>query len=65
MGVKKKFSMPDLAINIGIVVYFLLMLPVAYYMPAYLAWENGPLEILQNVALGCNVILCLFFFSQN
>ena len=62
---KEGNSMPELILKVGIVVYFLLIVPVAFVMPNYLAWENGLLEMLQNMVLFFNVILCFFVFSQN
>ena len=50
---KEGNSMPELVLKVGIVVYFLLIVPVAFVMPEHLAWENGPLEILQNIVLFC------------
>ena len=61
---KEGNSMPELALKIGIVVYFLLIVPVAFVMPEHLAWENGPLEILQNIVLFCDVVLCLVLFRK-
>ena len=61
---KEGNSMPELVLKIGIVVYFLLIVPVAFVMPEHLAWENGPLEILQNIVLFCDVVLCIVFFRK-
>ena len=61
---KEGNSMPELVLKVGIVVYFLLIVPVAFVMPNYLAWENGLLEMLQNIVLFCNVILCFSFFRN-
>ena len=56
--------MPELVLKVGIVVYFLLIVPVAFVMPEHLAWENGPLEILQNIVLFCDVVLCIVLFRK-
>lgn len=61
---KEGNSMPELVLKVGIVVYFLLIVPVAFVMPNYLAWENGLLEMLQNLVLFFNVILCFSFFRK-
>ena len=61
---KEGNSMPELILKVGIVVYFLLIVPVAFVMPEYLAWENGPLEILQNIVLFCDVVLCIILFRK-
>lgn len=61
---KEGNSMPELILKVGIVVYFLLIVPVAFVMPEHLAWENGPLEILQNIVLFCDVVLCIVLFRK-
>lgn len=33
-------------------------------MPPWLAWENGPIEMLQNIVLLGETMLCLYFFRQ-
>ena len=37
------------AMQSGAAVYAVLLLPLGYVMPSYLAWENGLLEMLQNI----------------
>lgn len=64
MIVKDGSSMPERILKIGVVLYFLLILPAAYVMPEHLAWENGPLEMLQNIVLFCDVLLCLVLFRK-
>lgn len=61
---KEGNSMPELVLKVGIVVYFLLIVPVAFVMPEPLAWENGLLEILQNIVLFCDVVLCIILFRK-
>ena len=39
------------AMQRGAAVYAVLLLPLGYVMPPYLAWENGVLEMLQNIVL--------------
>ena len=51
------------AMQRGAAVYAVLLLPLGYVMPSYLAWENGLLEMLQNIVLFGNMCLAAYFFS--
>ncbi len=54
----------SLAVTLGIVLYFILILPAAFVLPPQLAWENGPIEMLQNVVLLGEAVLCGYFFRK-
>ena len=50
------------AMQRGAAVYAVLLLPLGYVMPSYLAWENGLLEMLQNIVLFGNMCLAAYFY---
>ena len=52
------------AMQRGAAVYAVLLLPLGYVMPSYLAWENGLLEMLQNIVLFGNMCLAAYFFRK-
>lgn len=52
------------AMQRGAAVYAVLLLPLGYVMPPYLAWENGVLEMLQNIVLFGNMCLAAYFFRK-
>lgn len=47
-----------------LLIAFLLGLPLVLQMPPSFSWENGPLEMAQNIVLFINVLVCLYFFSS-
>ena len=52
------------AMQRGAAVYAVLLLPLGYVMPPYLAWENGVLEMLQNIVLFGDMCLAAYFFCK-
>ena len=52
------------AMQRGAAVYAVLLLPLGYVMPPYLAWENGVLEMLQNIVLFGDMCLAAYFFRK-
>lgn len=52
------------AMQRGAAVYAVLLLPLGYVMPSYLAWENGVLEMLQNIVLFGDMCLAVYFFRK-
>ena len=52
------------AMQRGAAVYAVLLLPLGYVMPPYLAWENGVLEMLQNIVLFGDMCLAAYFSAR-
>lgn len=50
------------AIQCGAALYVVLLFPASYSMPGYLAWENGLVEMLQNIVLLGNACIVASFF---
>lgn len=53
------------AMQRGAAVYAVLLLPLGYVMPPYLAWENGVLEMLQKHSLIWRYVFGGLFFPQD
>ena len=46
--------------------FFLLITCVAsFFLPPWVTWENGPVEMLQNIILAGCVFLCLYYYIQD
>lgn len=48
----------------GAALYAVLLIPISYCMPPYLAWENGLIEMLQNAVLLGNACMAAYFFRK-
>lgn len=44
--------------------YFLMAFPVAFLFPPWAGWENGPLEMLQNIVLAAGAVCCIALFRK-
>ncbi|MBS5581507.1 MAG: hypothetical protein U0M19_01260 [Caecibacter sp.] len=45
--------------------YFCVAFPAAWFIPEWVSWENGPLEMAQNIVLFSGIILSLYFFCSS
>ncbi|KMO85748.1 hypothetical protein AB840_11770 [Megasphaera cerevisiae DSM 20462] len=61
MNIEKKF----MQIKGYDLLYLLLIIPIGCEIPEWIAWENGPLEILQNIVLVICIGICLYFWRQS
>ncbi|MBS5520283.1 MAG: hypothetical protein SOU94_04430 [Acidaminococcus sp.] len=46
------------------ILYFFVLFPLSFLLPGYLAWENGPIEMSQNMILLTGVIWSLYHYTQ-
>ena len=44
--------------------YFLMAFPAAFLFPPWAGWENGPLEMLQNIVLAAGAVCCIALFRK-
>lgn len=61
MNIEKKI----MQIKWGALLYLLLIIPIGCEIPEWIAWENGPLEMLQNIVLVICIGICLYFWRQS
>lgn len=45
-------------------VYFLVAFPAAFLFPPWVGWENGPLEMVQNIVLAAGAACCSVLFCK-
>ena len=45
-------------------IYFVLAVPFAAVLPSWVGWENGPIEILQDLVLFVGAIYCITLFCR-
>lgn len=45
-------------------IYFVLAVPFAAVLPSWVGWENGPIEILQDIVLFAGAIYCITLFCR-
>ena len=44
--------------------YFVAAFPAAAVLPSWVGWENGPVEILQDIVLLIGAIYCMILFRK-